>query len=174
MLYTASVHEMSKMLRNLLGWLDKAVAHAETKKFDPANLLTARLAPDQYPLTRQIQAACDAAKFTAARLLGREAPKHPDTETTLEELQTRVRAVLDYLSGFREADFEGAADRSVELPFIPGKAIKGVDYVLQMASPNFFFHITTAYAILRHNGVDIGKRDFIGDVPLFDAPSAAN
>jgi uncharacterized protein len=168
-LYQASVPQLKKMLNNLDKWLDAAVAHAAKKSFEPSVLLNARLAPDQYPLTRQIQACCDGAKFTAARLTGKEAPKHPDTETTLDELRARIRSVVEYLDTFTEADFAGAKERMVTLPFMPGKALTAADYLNEMSLPNFYFHATTAFAILRHNGVDIGKMAFLGSLNLRDA-----
>lgn len=168
-LYDATVPQMSKMLTNLNRWLDKAVAHAEAKKFDPAVLLSARLAPDQYPLLKQIQAACDSAKSAAAHLSGQTQPKHPDTEQTLEEIRARIATCLAYLATFKASDFEGAETRPVSLPFLPGKVILGADYLNEMALPNFYFHITTAYAILRHNGVNVGKIDFIGSLKTRDA-----
>jgi hypothetical protein len=160
--------EMAKMLENLDRWLDKGAEHATAKKFDVDSLLISRLAPDQFPLSRQIQSACDAAKFAAARAAGKEAPKHPDTEATVKELKERIAAVVAYLRSFSEADFEGAEDRPVPLGFMPGKGMKGGIYVREMALPNFFFHVTTAYAILRHNGVDLGKRDYLGPIDLID------
>jgi hypothetical protein len=168
-LYQASVPQLKKMLNNLDKWLDAAVAHATKKSFDPAVLLTARLAPDQYPLTRQIQSCCDGAKFTAARLAGKEAPKHPDTETTLDEIRARIRSTVEFLDTVTEADFADAKERMITLPFMPGKALSAADYLNEMALPNFYFHLTTAYAILRHNGVDVGKIAFIGSLNLRDA-----
>ncbi len=165
-MYRASIPQLSKILSNLDRWLDKAAAHAEQKKFAVDTLLTARLAPDQFPLARQIQASCDAAKFAAARLTGKDAPAHPDTETTVAELKARIQAVIAWLATVTEEDFAGAADRAVLLPFAPGMQIAGRDYLNEMVLPNFYFHITTAYAILRHNGVDVGKRDYIGSVNL--------
>lgn len=167
-LYSSSVPQISKMLQNLDRWLTKAEEHAKAKSFDAAVLLSSRLAPDQYPLTRQVQAACDAGKFAAARLSGKAPPAHPDTEATMEELHARVRAVVEYLGTFSEADFEGAEARIVGLPFAPGKGMKGDDYLTEMALPNFYFHITHAYAILRHNGVPLGKIDFIGSIRMQD------
>lgn len=167
-LHDASVSQMSKMLRNLQNWLDKAEAHAKAKGFEVDVLATARLAPDQYALVRQIQAACDGAKFTAARLAGIEAPKHPDEEKTIAELRARIRSTLAFLETVTPAQFEGAADREVTLAFLPGKAAKGSDYLVDMGLPNFYFHVTTAYAILRHNGVELGKYDYIGGARLHD------
>ena len=167
-LYEASVPQLKKMLNGLDTWLEAAVAHAQKKSFDPSVLLSARLAPDQYPLTRQIQSSCDIAKFAAARLTGKEAPKHPDTEQTVDELRARIRACVSFLDTFTAADFEGAAKRLIDLPFMPGKALHGTDYLNEMALPNFYFHVTTAYAILRHNGVPLGKMNFIGSLKLVD------
>jgi hypothetical protein len=167
-LYESSVPQFMKMLSNLDKWLDKATLHAKSKNFDPNLLLQSRLAPDQYPLVRQIQAACDVAKFTVARLIAKEPPKHPDTETTLDEIKARIRACIGYLETATASQFAGAETRAVELSFAPGKVIAGADYLVEMALPNFYFHLVTAYAILRHNGVDVGKMDFIGSTKLRD------
>jgi hypothetical protein len=160
------IGEYKKMLGNLDGWLKKAAAHAKAKSFDPSVLVNARLAPDQYPFVRQVQSACDAAKFAAARLAGKDAPKHPDTETTIEQLHARIESVTAYLGTFTAKDFEGAEKRAITLPWLEGKHLEGADYVVELCTPNFFFHVTTAYAILRHNGVDVGKTDFIGSLTL--------
>jgi hypothetical protein len=165
-LYNASVPQLTKMLGSMDRWLDKAAAHATARKFDVDTLLTARLAPDQYPLARQIQAACDAAKFAGARLAGNQPPVHPDTETTVPQLKARIQAVIAYLATLTPAEFEGAATRPVTLSFAPGMVMTGTEYFNELALPNFYFHATTAYAILRHNGVDVGKTDFVGSLPL--------
>ncbi|MDP2305483.1 MAG: DUF1993 domain-containing protein [Pseudomonadota bacterium] len=165
-LYNACVPQLVKMLGNLDRWLDKAVEHAALKKFDADTLLVARLAPDQFTLARQVMAACDAAKYAGARLAGKEAPVHPDTQTTIPELKERIQAVAAFLGALTPAEFEGAAARVVTLSFAPGMVTSGTEYFNEMALPNFYFHATTAYAILRHNGVDIGKRDFLGSVSL--------
>lgn len=167
-LYEATVPQLTKMLSNLALWIDDAEAHAKTKGFEPDLYLTFRLAPDQYAFVRQVQAACDSAKFAAARTTGKEPPKHPDDETTLDQLRARIRSVVDYLGTFTPADFEGAEVHHVKLSFMPGKAMTGVDYVHQMALPNFYFHLTHAYAILRHNGVELGKMKFMGPIDLHD------
>ena len=167
-LYDATVPQTLKMLKNLSQWLDKAAALAEAKSFDVAGLLNSRLAPDQYPLLKQVQTACDAATFAAARVAGKEPPKHPDTEQTWEEIRGRINSVVAYLEGFKPEDFAGADDRIVPITFLPGKGAKAGVYLNEMALPNFYFHIVTAYAILRHNGVEIGKRDFIGGFDLVD------
>lgn len=165
-MYSASIPLMKKTLANIERWLDKAIAFAATKKFDPDTLLVARLAPDQYNLTRQIQSACDAAKFAGARLGGKEAPAHPDTEKTIAELKTRIQAAIAFLDTLTEEDFAGAADRVIPLPFIPGMGMNGADYLNELAIPNFYFHASMAYAILRKNGVDLGKQDYIGGLSL--------
>jgi len=162
------VPQFTKMLDNLDKWLTKAEEHAKAKSFDPNVLCAARLAPDQYQLTRQVQAACDAAKFAAARASGKAPPAHPDTETTMEQLHARVQSVVEYLRTFQASDFEGAETRLVPLSFMPGKGMKSDDYMMEMAVPNFYFHINMAYAILRHNGVPVGKIDYIGSITLQD------
>lgn len=170
--YYATIVQYIKMLESLDRWLEAGEAHAKKKSFEPSVLLAARLAPDQYALTRQVQATCDLAKFTAARLSGKTPPAHPDTEQTIEELHARVRSVLVYLRTFTAADFEGADSREVPLSFAPGKAMKGADYLVEMSLPNFYFHASMVYAILRHNGVELGKRDYIGSITLHDIAQA--
>jgi len=165
-LYDLTVPQLTKMLKNVDGWLAKAIGHAETKKFDVNNLMKARLAPDQFALDRQIQTVCDNAKFIPARLTGQEWPKHPDTETTFEQLRARVATVIAYLETFKRDDFAGADERKITLPWMEGKWMRGDEYVSEFALPNLYFHAVTAYAILRHNGVDVGKRDFLGSVPM--------
>jgi hypothetical protein len=167
-LFEFAVVQPRKMLSNLDKWFEAGVAYAQKKSFDPNVLLAARLAPDQFPLVRQVQSACDSAKFMAARLSGKEAPKHPDTEQTVEEIRGRIQAVVAHLDTFTAADLAGAETRHVELPFLEGKFILGSDYAREMGLPNFYFHVTTAYAILRHNGVEIGKREFIGGLTTHD------
>ncbi len=165
-LYDLTIPQFKNTLTQIEKWLDAAVEYAKTKSFEPSVLLNARLAPDQYPLVRQIQSCCDTAKFASARLTGKEAPKHPDTEQTIDELRTRIRAVLEYIGGYRAEDFVGAETRQVNLPWLEGKYVLGADYVSQLQLPNFYFHATVAYEILRHNGVPLGKSDFIGHINL--------
>jgi hypothetical protein len=165
-IYYASVRQLRKMLLNLDGWLVKAAAHAEKKSFDPNILVVARLAPDQFALGRQVQAACDGAKYLAARVSGKDAPRHEDNEKTLDELRARVAAVVSYLDTFTEADFEGSDQRDVALSFAPGMVISAADYMTEMALPNTYFHLCMAYAILRHNGVELGKRDYLASMNL--------
>ena len=157
---------MTKMLRHLDGWLTKAAAHAEAKKYDTAVLVQTRLTPDMFPLARQVQSACDTAKFAAARLTGKEAPSHPDTETTFAELSARIGKVVDYLNTFTAADFADVDSRTISLPRWEGKSMTVIDYFVEHAVPNLFFHVTTTYAILRQAGVDIGKRDYLGKLSL--------
>jgi len=157
-----TIREMHKVLGQIPLWLDKAAAHATAKKFDPESMLHWRIAPDMFPLTRQIQFVCDQAKFAASRGAGKDTPSHPDTETTIAELRTRISTVMTYLDTFKATDFDGAADRTLSLPRWEGKKMSALDYVVEHASPNFFFHATTTYLLMRHNGVDIGKRDFLG------------
>jgi uncharacterized protein len=158
--------EVKKLLGQVDGWLQKAVDHATTRKYDPNVLLQARLAPDMFPLIRQIQAACDVAKFVAARISGQEPPSHPDTEQTVEEARARIATVGAYLDGYTAADFEGIESRTVSLPRWEGRSMTAVDYLVEHGLPNFYFHLSMTYAILRHNGVDLGKRDFLGPLSL--------
>jgi hypothetical protein len=166
--YYAHVVQMTKMLEQLDAWLDKSVAHAAAKKFAPEVLLQARLAPDMYPLLNQIQSACDGAKFLAARLAGVKPPKHEDNETTLEQLRARLQSVLEYLGTFDEASFAEADSRVAPLGFLPGKGLEAIDFLTEFNLPNTYFHLCMSYAILRHNGVDLGKTDFIGSLNIRD------
>ncbi len=164
--YDLTVPQLIKMLKNVDRWLETAMTQAGTRKFDVNNLIKFRLAPDQLPFDRQIQTMCDNAKFIAGRLAGREWPTHPDTETTFEQLRSRIALVITYLDTFRPEDFEGAEDRKISLPWMEGKWMRGDEYVIQFALANFYFHTVTAYSILRNNGIELGKRDYIGSVPL--------
>jgi hypothetical protein len=164
--YDLTVPQLIKMLKNIDHWLTAAIAHAEKKKFDVNNLMKSRLAPDQFALDKQIQSVCDNAKFIAGRLTGKEWPAHPDTETTFDQLRARITAVISYLDTFKPEDFAGAEERKISLPWMEGKWMRGDEYVTQFAFANLYFHIVTAYAILRHNGVELGKRDFIGGVTM--------
>lgn len=166
-LYELTVPHFSKCLENLERWIDKAHDFANAKKFDANTLLVARLAPDQYPLVRQVQMVCDSAKFCCACLTCKEVPAHSDTEQTWDELRTRIRSVHEVVSSFTPKDFDGPETRPISLPFMPDKVVQASDYV-SFTLQNFHFHLVTAYAILRHNGVDLGKVDFIGSVPFRD------
>ena len=162
-LYGAASSMLTRGLKNLDAILDKAVASAEARKFDPAVLLSARLAPDMFPLLRQVQIACDFGKGTMARLAGVENPKFEDSETSFADLKARIAKTLAFIASIKEADFAGAEDRDITIQ-IPSQTLqfKGLPYFTGYAIPNFHFHMTTAYAILRHNGVELGKRDYIG------------
>ncbi len=170
-MYYEMFGQMKKMLGQIDKWLEMAAAHADAKKFDPAVFLTLRLAPDQFAFARQVQIACDTAKLGVSRITGKDAPKHDDAEKSLEELRARVRSVVSYLDGFSAKDFEGAATRSVTQPRWEGKTMTGADYFVEHVVPNFFFHASHAYAILRHSGVSIGKRDYLGTLTQ-KAPAA--
>ncbi|MES2663053.1 MAG: DUF1993 domain-containing protein [Pseudomonadota bacterium] len=167
MFYDLTVVQFSKMLTNLSAILAKAESFAELKKTDVSVLLNSRLAVDQFNLIRQVQIACDTAKLGVARLVGQvdAAPKHEDNETTLAELQTRIHDVINYISRFQEKDFVNAATQKISQPRWEGKYVTGAEFLIQHAIPNLYFHVTTAYAILRHNGVDVGKKDFLGAMP---------
>ena len=167
-MYYETFRQFRKMLAQVDKWLEAADAFAKEKSFDPDLFLGFRLAPDQFAFARQLQTTCDTAKVAASRLTGKDAPKHEDSEKTLAELRARVAAVLAYLDGFTAQDFAGAATRVVTQPRWEGKVMSGADYFMEHAVPNFFFHLSQTYAILRHNGVDIGKRDFIGSINLRD------
>jgi hypothetical protein len=161
-MYQASVPVFARSLNMLSKLLTKAEAHAAANGLKPEDLLEARLAPDMYALTRQIQAACDAAKFGAARPAGVTPPSHPDTETTFAELQARIKAVLDFINSIDETAFMGAESRPVALKTGSGElSFTGQDYLISFALPNFFFHAVTAYDILRHKGLPLVKRDFL-------------
>lgn len=164
-MYQASIPLFVRMFGNLAAILDKAALYADAKKIDPAVLLNARLAPDMHPLTRQVQIASDAAKGCAARLAGVEIPGFADTESSFAELQARIQKTLDFIQGFSPAQIDGSEEREVVMRF-PGAELKfsGQDYLLHFVLPNFYFHLTTAYAILRHNGLEIGKMDYLGPV----------
>ena len=161
--YSATVPAFVQILTALSAILKKAAAHAEAKKIDPAVFVNARIAPDMFPLSRQIQIATDHAKGASARLAGVDNPSFADTETTFDELQARIAKTLDFVKGLKQSQFDGGFDRDVTLTIAGQKMTwKGGVYLHQFALPNFYFHATAAYAILRHNGVEIGKRDFLG------------
>ena len=167
MLYELTAPQFSKTLRNLNSILDKATQYAEAKKFDTVVFTQSRLAPDQLDFIKQVQIATDTAKLGVARITGKDkdAPKHDDQEKTFPELKARIESVIAYLDKFSAKDFDGAAERRVTTPRWEGKTLSGAEFVIHHAIPNFYFHVTTAYAILRNNGVDIGKKDFLGPIP---------
>ncbi len=162
-MHAMSVDVFARALGNLSMFLEKGVAYAQQRKFEPAVLLTSRLAPDMFPLTRQVQVACDLAKNSVARLAAQEPPRFPDTETSFEELHARIARTVDYLKSIPAEALEGAETRDLKVPS-RGETLefKGLEFLQHWAIPNVFFHVATAYAILRHNGVELGKRDFLG------------
>ena len=161
-MYQASAPVFEKMLGNLATILDKAAGWAEGRKIEPTVLLNARLAPDMFALTRQVQIACDFAKGTCARLAGLEAPKYEDNEASFTELQARIARTRQYLATIKAAQVDGSEDRQIKFKAGPRELdFKGQAYLTGFALPNFFFHTTTAYNILRHNGVNLGKIDFL-------------
>ena len=162
-IYDASIPPMIRALQNLSKIMDKATAQAKQKDLPLSQLLEAKLAPDMRPFPFQIQTASDTAKGCAARLAGIEAPSMPDTETTFAELQTRIAKTVAFLESVKPEQLAGAENREVVLKFPSGEMkFTGKDYVTGFALPNFYFHVTTAYALLRSNGIEIGKRDFLG------------
>ena len=162
-MYQASVPLMTRMLANLKGILQKAAEHAKAKKIEESALLNARLFPDMFVFTRQVQIACDFARATGARLAGTEPPGYEDNEQSFAELVARVERSIEYLGTLKASQIDGSEAREIVRP-VRGqpKKFTGVNYLLQFALPNFFFHLTAAYAILRHNGIEIGKNDYIG------------
>jgi len=163
-MYSASAPVFVRMLGNMLNWLDKAQLHADERKFDSTNYLGLRLAPDMLPFSRQIQIATDGAKGCVARLSGTEVPKWDDTEATLAQLRARVLKTLDFVQGFSAEEFEGSESREIVLPTRQGDPLRfdGETYLKHFVLPNFYFHATTTYALLRHGGVQLGKRDYLG------------
>jgi uncharacterized protein len=163
--YDVCVPGLIRGLTNMSAFLDKAAAHAEVRKFDSMVLAQARLFPDMHPLARQVQIACDTAKGAGARLAQVEVPKHPDTETTFAELQARIAKTVDFLKTVTPAQMQGAESRSIEIKF-PNGAWKftGLSYLTDFVLPNFYFHVSMVYALLRNNGVEVGKGDFLGAI----------
>lgn len=162
-MYEIVIPPLSRMLRNLLHILEKGAAHCEARRIDPRALLEARLYPDMFHFTKQVQVACDHAKNAAARLVGVEAPEFANDEKSFADLERRVRDTLAFLELFRPEQIDGSEDREVVIR--RGETVntyRGLDFLLQRALPNFYFHVTTAYDILRHNGVELGKRDYLG------------
>ena len=166
-MYYLAVRQFARTLRILDSVLTKAERYAETRKFDVNNFLTARLAPDMLPFVNQVRIACDAAKVAAANLAQKEAPKHEDTEKTFEELHARIGKALAFIDGLTEADFaKTTPDLLVKIPNPQGKALRANDYLFARQIPNFYFHVVTAYDILRHGGVEVGKSDYLGELPF--------
>lgn len=165
MLYELTVPQFIKSLKNLDAMLDKAAAHADSKKFDFEVLLQSRLAPDMFNFTRQVQIMCDTAKLCAARLTNKTAPVQEDNEKTFKEIKARIQSVITFLESMKPEDYKNAAEVTITQPRWEGKTLTGEQYVVHHAIPNFYFHMTTAYALLRHNGVEVGKKDFLGPMP---------
>ena len=169
-MFHAIVQQYAKTLKNLDAILHKAAHYAEARKFDPNNLCTLRLAPDMFTLTKQVQTACDVAKASAAGLAGKEPPKYEDSEKTLQDLRSRIGKVVAYLDTLKAEDFASTkADTKIRIPFPPNKGMLAQEAALQRSMPNFYFHVSAAYIILRHSGVDIGKGDYLGHLNLLDA-----
>ncbi|MGZ9032117.1 MAG: DUF1993 domain-containing protein [Burkholderiaceae bacterium] len=165
LMYALSAPVFARMLRNLEALLDKGAAYAAARKIDPAVLVNARLFPDMFPLSTQVRIAADFAKGAVARLTGNEPPKYEDNEATFEDLKARIAKTVAYVESFKPEQFGDAATRTVTMKMRgEDKSFDGTTYLANIVLPNFYFHITTAYDILRHNGVELGKRDFTGPV----------
>ena len=164
-MYDVSIPVLTRGLTNLSAILDKAAAHAAAKKFDSVVLAQARLFPDMYPLVRQVQIACDTAKGAAGRLAGIEIPKHEDTEATFAELKARIAKTLDFVKSVNAAQLKDAESRAIEIKFPNGGwKFTGIGYLNDFVMPNFYFHLSVVYALLRKSGVEIGKGDFLGAI----------
>ena len=163
-MHAMSVDVLSNILGNLSWLLEKGEAFTTAKKIEPSVLLSARLAPDMFPLTRQVQVACDIAKNSVSRLAGQEPPRFEDNETSFEQLRARIARTIAFMKGLPAKDFENSETREIKVPAGPDRTLefKGLNFVQSWAIPHVFFHVTTAYNILRHNGVEIGKSDYIG------------
>jgi hypothetical protein len=165
MLFEITVPQFIKMLYNLNHLIDKATQNSTERKFEVDVLLNSRLAPDQFNFIRQVQIACDTAKMYAARMTGKDAPVYEDNEKTLSEVKARIEKTIGYLNSLKTDDFKGAEERHISQPRWEGKYLTGLEFATQHAIPNMYFHITTAYSILRHNGVPVGKKDYLGEMP---------
>lgn len=161
-MYYEAIVRCTESLKTVQKWLDKAQAQAAAKKFEVSVLLASRLAPDMNDFVYQVQSACDYVKGGAAWLSGQKPPSHRDDERTLDEVRERIRKTVAFVESIPESQYAAASTQRVAFSFFPGKEIVGCDYLLQMVIPNVYFHLTMAYAILRHNGVEIGKMDFLG------------
>lgn len=168
-MYYLAIRQFARSLKNLDVILGKAVSYAEARKFDVNNFVALRLFPDMLPFAAQVRIATDMAKAAAANLGGKEAPKFEDNEQTVEELRARVRRCITFLESFSESDFQNVSDKTiVKIPFPAGKALYAEEYLFGRQIPNFFFHVTTAYNLLRQGGVEVGKLDFIGSLDLLE------
>ncbi len=164
--YEATNLHFKKMLKNLQSILEKSSAFADSKKVDFSVLMQSRLAPDMFPLVKQIQITCDTAKLGGQRLTDKAAPQHADDEVTYSDLQKRIQDTLTYLDTLNLEDYSSYASKKITNPRWNGQHMTGHDFAINHMIPNFYFHMTTAYAILRHNGLDIGKKDYLGPQPL--------
>jgi hypothetical protein len=168
-MYYELVSQCVRSLKTVEAWLDRAEAHAETKKFDVDVLMTSRLAPDMQPFVYQVQSACDYVKGAAGWLSGEQVPRHADNERTIAEVRERIRKTVAFAEGLGEARYAGAGGRIVRMSWAGGKNITAPNYLRQITIPNVYFHLSMAYAILRHNGVDVGKMAFLGQIDWADA-----
>ncbi len=169
-MYYLGIRQFVRTLKNLDAILSKAERYASTRGFDVNNFVNARLAPDMLPFVGQIRIACDAAKAAAAGLSGKEAPRFEDNEKTFEELHARIAKTVAFIDGLTEADFaKTTPETKLRVPNPKGKSLPANDFLLARQFPNFYFHVATAYALLRHGGVDLGKADYLGELPLLDA-----
>jgi hypothetical protein len=169
-MYYQAIAQCTQAVKNVKAWLNKTEEHAAARNFDVGVLMTGRLAPDMKPFIYQVQSACDYLKAAAAWLSGQKPPMHEDTEQTIDEVRARIRKTIAFVESVAEAQYAGAAGRRVSLSFAPaGKVLVGPDYLLQMTIPNVYFHVAMAFAVLRHNGVDVGKMDFLGPINWVDA-----
>ncbi len=166
MIYEIAVLQFTKMLKNLDGILAKITPYAESKKIDVDILLNSRLAPDQFNLIRQIQIACDTVKMCVSKLTGKDAPVHEDKEVSLTQLRERIAKTITFINSVSEKDFAGAPEIKITTPRWEGKYLLGHEYLTQHSIPNLYFHISLAYQILRHNGLEIGKKDYLGSMPF--------
>jgi hypothetical protein len=164
-----SVKQMTAMLKNLSGFLEKGATHATSKKTEMDVYLQQRLIADQFPLIKQVQTACDTAKLCASRLSSKTAPVYEDTEKTYTEIRTRISNTVAYLETFQESDFKDWESKKITFPWNPGKYLEAKEYFNTFVTGNFYFHVTTAYSILRANGVDVGKMDFLAHLQFKDA-----
>lgn len=165
MLFEMTVPQFTKMLHNLSLIIDKAALNATERKFEMDVLFSTRLSPDQFNFIRQVQAVCDTAKNYAARMSGKDAPAHEDNEKSVPEIKARIESVMGYLNSLKPEDFKGAEEKHISQPRWEGKYVTGFEYATQHAIPNMYFHITTAYSILRANGIPVGKKDYLGPMP---------
>ena len=165
-MYYQTNQQFIKMLNNISAMLDKVVSFSEEKKISPEVILNSRLAPDQFNLIRQIQVCCDSAKLGMARMTEKVPPKNEDNEKTVEEIKARIQSTVDYLSSLTEDDFKESKNKKVEFPFRICFYVSGEEAFIEFLIPNFYFHVTTAYSIIRHNGLNVGKADYAGDMPF--------